>query len=52
LVFVTNDAVVLNETSHGGEANPLGFHGWIPWVRRIRYSRPKKTALETSTDLA
>ena len=51
-MFVTNDDVVLNVTSQGAESRSFGFHGWIPWVRRIRYSRPKKTALKIRTDLA
>ena len=39
---------MLKATSQGTEWKPCGFHGWMPWVRRITYSTTQKTALNTS----
>jgi hypothetical protein len=48
-VFDTNEAAVLNDRSHGPDPRSSGFHGWIDWVRRIRYSPTSEVALKTST---
>ena len=44
-----NDEVVLKVTSQGAELKPSGLNGWMPCVRRIRYSASQNIRLNTTT---
>ena len=51
-MFVTNDDVVLNDTSQVGDDRSLGFQGWSVCVLMIRYSRSHEKIEKMSALLA
>ena len=48
-MLVTNEEAVLKLRSQGPEWKPSGLNGWMPWVRRIRYSASQKNSEKTIT---